>query len=291
MCFLFEYQINYHSDSNNLTKLPFAVFSLTQEGLEHKRASIGNQDAGCLYVGNKLIIGVVADGCTSGSNLNGMSHNQVGAYLGSYLAVRILRKLTTKNHSDIAELMPEFEAQLFRGYRKVLRTLNPWKFEYDQVLRNLLFSTLIIVLITENQYLIAHCGDGDIIVNGRAHDLQKDSGHYFASNLPYRRHLNEQSIISTNGTAQFKILEVGKTMDLECLFVATDGFLDSDIRDHPSFKYFFLATTNSVKRGFIDRKKNFRKEFLEPIIEMKGGRIWPADDATFLSIVRIGESR
>lgn len=288
MSFLFEYQVNYHSDSNNVTKLPFAVFSLTQEGLEHQRLSIGNQDAGCLYLGKKLLIGAVADGCTSGSNLNRMSHNQVGAYLGSYLAVRLIRNLITQNRIALDDLIPVFDEHFTQSYRKLIRTLNPWQFEHDQVLRNLLFTTVIFFLITEDKYLIAHCGDGDIIVNSRAYNLHKDSGNYFASKLISLRRRNQQSFVPTKEDPKFKIIEVGKTTDLNNLFIATDGFLDSDIKENPAFNNFFLNTIKNATGGFIDRKIEFRKDFLEPIKEIKNGRIWPSDDATFISISRIG---
>ena len=108
MTLLFEYQINFLSDSRNATKLPFSAFGMTQQGLQHANYSIGNQDAGCIYVGKNLIIGAVSDGCTSGTNLNGLSYNQVGAHLLSHLAVRAARSLILKSAKSLS-----FDSVLF----------------------------------------------------------------------------------------------------------------------------------------------------------------------------------
>src|SRR5436189_4637882 len=105
MTILFDYHINFLSDTENGTKLPFSVFGLTQQGLSHESHSIGNQDAACVYVGKNLLVGAVADGCTSGKNLDGMSSNQVGAHIISYLAVRTARKLIFKKHTPVDEIL------------------------------------------------------------------------------------------------------------------------------------------------------------------------------------------
>jgi len=287
MSFLFDYQINYYSDSKNVTQLPFSVFALTQQGLEHKSINIGNQDSGSLYLGKKTIIGAVADGCTGGKNLNGKSANQVGAHIGSYLAVRIARKLLLKRHLPLNELLPSFEQELILNYKRLLNTINPWEFEKDSVIQNLFLTTIIFFVITEEMYLIANCGDGDVIINSIHKDLNDDSGKYFASNLR-GIHKLENGKYMINPDKKFNIIEQGVTSSLDNIFIATDGFLDNDIREHIIFEKFFLnGIYENSYSGFKDRKTEFRREFLSPILEMKDSRIWPHDDATFISLKRV----
>jgi len=287
MSFLFDYQINYYSDSKNRTQLPFSAFALTQQGLEHQKINIGNQDSGSLYLGKRVMIGALADGCTSGKNLNGKSHNQVGAYIGSYLTVRLIRKLVIKKRVSLELLIPAFEQELIYNYKKLLNTLNPWKFERNEVIENLFLSTLIFFMITDKKYLIANCGDGDIIINGKAQDLDKNSGNYFASNL-IDIHRLENGKYPIKPNLNFQIVSQGKIDALDSLFIATDGFLDPDIKQHDMFKTFFLnGIGENDSNGFLDRRSKFRKDFLTSIIEMKNGRIWPHDDATFISIKRV----
>ena len=285
---LFEYQINYYSDSKNNTILPYSLFGLTQQGQAHQSMSIGNQDAGSIYIGKKIIIGVVADGCTSGFNLNGKSSNQVGAQLGSYLTVRILRKLILKKHTPLSkELLLSFEQELLINYKKLLNTLNPWQNEKDFVVKNLFLTTLTFFIVTDKEYLIANCGDSDIIINGLYKNLTSDGGKYFASNLKYSQRL-ENGKLSLEPNLRFNQIDQGYTSDLNNIFISTDGFLDSDIISCSAFQDFFINDSiNENTLGFIDRKTEFRREFLGQVQEMKDGRIWPYDDATFISLRRI----
>ena len=291
MGFLFDYQINYYSDSKHETLVPFSVFALTQQGLDHQTMNIGNQDSGSLYVGKKTITGALADGCTSGENLNGKSANQVGAHIGSYLAVRITRKLLFKKHIQLNEgFLPAFEQELILNYKKLLNALSPWQFEKDSVIRNLFLTTIIFFVITEDEYFIASCGEGDVIINNVHKDLNIHSGKYFASNLRDTQRL-EDGKYSIKPNLGFNLIEHGRTTDLNNLLIATDGFLDNDIKENSVFhKFFFNGIDQNSSSGFKDRRTEFRRDFLTPVLQMKGSRIWPHDDATFISLKRIAKT-
>ncbi|MBL8080453.1 MAG: protein phosphatase 2C domain-containing protein [Anaerolineales bacterium] len=289
MSLLFDYHVNYHSDSRNGTDLPFSIFSMTQQGLEHKKSSIGNQDSATLYLGRNILIGCVADGCTGGNSLDRKSFNQVGAVVGGYLTVRLLRKLVLKNHVAVSELLPVFEKELMFHLRKLQRAVNPWRFERDEVLRNLFLSTLIFFVITKDEYMIANCGDGDVVVNGIHSNLGKEGGSYFASNL-----IGIQNMKRVASPEEFNIrfhcISQGRSEDVRSMFIATDGFLDGDILQQNEFQRFFLSTDISGNRnGFQDRRSEFRKDFLPPTLAVKNGRLWPQDDATFISIRRVSK--
>lgn len=287
MGFLFDYQINYYSDSSNKTVLPFSVFALTQQGLDHQHWNIGNQDSGSLYVGKRIIIGALADGCSGGENINGKSVNQVGAYISSYLAIRITRKLLVKKHMKLNEdFLPVFEEELLLNYRRLMNSINPWQFEKEFVIRNFLLSTLIFFVVTEDEYLIANCGDGDAIVNYVHEDLNEHSGKYFATNLRNTRRI-EDGKYSINPNGGFNLIDRGDVKSLNNIFIATDGFIESDIKEHPVFNnFFFKEFRQSRSICFQDKRTEFRKEFLAPVLQMKGSRTWPDDDATFISLKR-----
>ncbi len=287
MAILFDYHINFLSDSENRTKLPFSVFGLTQQGLSHESHSIGNQDAGCIYIGKNLLVGAVADGCTSGKNLNGMSSNQVGAHIISYLAVRTARKLILKKHTAIGELLNPFQQSLINDLRKSLNALHPWKFERIEILKNFFSSTIILFIITQTDYIVLACGDGDIYINAGKKELTSSGGKYFANNL-HDLKFNSDSGYSINPAYQVNCIQRGETKDLDNLLISTDGFVDSDIEEGNSFSHFFFNPENKdSKSGFVDRKSEFRTNFLNRVTETKNGRLWPLDDATFISIKRI----
>lgn len=286
MTILFDYHINFLSDSENKTKLPFSVFGLTQQGLSHESHSIGNQDAGCVYVGRNLIIGAVADGCTSGNNLNGMSSNQVGAHIMSYLAVRAARKLILKKHIRTENFASPFQQTLLSDLRKTVNALNPWKFEREEILKNFFSATVILFVITPNDYILLSCGDGDAYVNGEKIELTNAGGKYFANNLHDLKFDSEKGYL-INPSYQIQTLKTGATSSLNNIFISTDGFIDNDVEADSTFRnFFFDETTASDKTGFVDRKSAFRRNVIESISEAKNGRLYPLDDATFISIQR-----
>jgi len=286
MTILFDYHINYLSDSENRTQLPFTVFGMSQQGLSHESHSIGNQDAGCVYVGRNLIIGAVADGCTSGKNLNGMSSNQVGAHIMSYLAVRAARKLVLKRHISIETIVTPFQQLLIHDLKRTINALNPWKFEKNEIINNFFASTILLCIITQTDYILLSCGDGDAFVNGERIELTNSGGKYFINNL-YNLKIDSRNDYIIDPAFQIQCLWKSTTNSLNNLFISTDGFVDSDVEEDKSFKSFFFDDSNMNKKtGFVDRKSEFRTIFLESISETKNGRLWPLDDATFISIQR-----
>lgn len=284
MNFLFDSQINYFTDCEGKTDLPFSIFGLTQQGMQHRHWSIGNQDAASIFVGKSSIIGAVADGCTSGRNLNGKSNNQVGAYVSSYLSVRILRKLVIKRKIPLDELMSTFQTEFQANLTRLLRTINPWKAERKEIISNFLLSTVVFFLLTNKGFLVAHCGDGIVVINGTPKDLGQTDGSYFVQNIGRDSELSGPR----EWNPMFIDLASGDLGDLSTLFMATDGFDDQDILDHQLFSDFFINEINrDFQRGLVNKRTEFRKGFVDPILEMKNGRTWPEDDATFISVKRV----
>ena len=183
MSFLFNYQLNYQSDCQNMTKLPFQLFGMSQQGSSHQRISLGNQDSGSVFVGKNLIIGVVADGCTRGKNIDGFSSNQVGAHIACNLTVKIVRRLIQRKKLNLEEFKEEYENSLFRQYKRLLNSFSPWKNERSLILSNLFSSTFVAFVITESEYIVFHYGDGDVFINNYHYNLSSSQGKYFTNYL------------------------------------------------------------------------------------------------------------
>ena len=92
--------------------------------------------------------------------------------------------------------------------------------------------------------------DGDVIINRIHKDLNDDSGKYFASNLR-GIHKLENGKYMINPDKKFNIIEQGVTSSLDNIFIATDGFLDKDIREHIIFEKFFLNFKIIFNKSYI----------------------------------------
>lgn len=286
MPILFDYHINYSSDCDNMSNLPFSVFGMSQEGFSHIGASIGNQDSGCVYIGRNLIIGSVADGCTSGNNLNGRSFNQVGAHLSSYLTCRLIRKFILKNHLHIKNIKEHLERELLNHFKRISNILNPWQYEKNNIINNFMASTFLTFVLTKDDYLILGCGDGIAFLNAKPIRLVSEGGEYFSNNL-FQRKVTVNEISNDDLRFPIKIIAQGKSQDLISILISTDGFVDKDVEEIKDFNsFFFENTTRKLKNGFNDLKLQFRNDVIDKILAVKDGRIWPYDDATFISIKR-----
>lgn len=283
---MFDYHINLYTDSNNNTSLPFAVFGLSQEGIEHKNISIGNQDVGTIYIGRNIIIGALADGCTSGCNLDGTSYNGMGAAFISYMATRILRKIVIKKKIKSYNILELFEYEMMLSIKKILNILNPWRFEQEPLIKNMLLSTILFFIVTEKDYMVAGCGDGDVVVNGGHKNLNIYSGDYMSSKIINLNKNNGIDPLERRG--KINSHSNGDMSGLSSIMISTDGFLDEDIVKSVAFDEFFIGDKRKIlKKGFNDRLTEYRNDFLPSILEKKKNREWPQDDATFICINRV----
>lgn len=284
---LFDYNINVHTDSSNRTLLPYSVFGMTQEGIGHRSQSIGNQDSGSIYIGKKLIIASLADGCTSGDNLNGISSNQVGAHVMTYLAIRVARQLILKKRLNIDELLEPFQDTLFYHLKRLYNSFNPWKKESLFIIRNFLSSTFCVLIIFNERYIVLNSGDGDVFINGVKLNMGDFNGKYFGNNL-LTLPRTPSSDTSVNMAYPVTCVAKGKAKELKNVLISTDGFVDNDIEANRNFKKFFFPESIPLHhQGFMDIRRQFRAELLEDILLHKNGKTWPIDDATFISLQRL----
>ena len=79
-----------------------------------------------------------------------------------------------------------------------------------------------------------------------------------------------------------------ETIDLENILIATDGFVDNQIKKNDEFqKFFFDKKPLFNQTGFSDRKTEFRSNVLNKIIFKDSHQDWPLDDATFISLNKV----
>src|SRR5690606_38197792 len=106
-----------------------------------------------------------------------------------------------------------------------------------------------------------------IILNHVDKNIDSDSGNYFAANLKQLRDKQKKGENIISSELSLKVIEQGSLDSLSNLFIATDGFLDDDVRRHPVFEKFFLSENRTLcKKGIIDRRKELRSEFLDKIL-------------------------
>jgi hypothetical protein len=67
--------------SETEARVSFALASGTTIGYDHSRTGRNNQDAYKIIQTPEVTVAVVCDGCSSG--VNGVSHNELGAWIGA----------------------------------------------------------------------------------------------------------------------------------------------------------------------------------------------------------------
>jgi serine/threonine protein phosphatase PrpC len=167
-------------------------------GSSHRKLFYNNQDAYEYYQDKNIIIGVVADGCGSGSN------SEVGARLGVNFVVNFCKKHFQNS---------PFDAEILKNglvdHLKILIKNQQTDEELDFI-ENYLFFTLFGFVIQADQTYIFHSGDGMYQLNEKVVLIEQDNRpNYIAKNL-----------ISGKAKIEVEMIETDK---LERLLVATDG--------------------------------------------------------------------
>lgn len=169
-------------------------------GSSHYKLFYNNQDSYHFYQDKYSIIGVVADGCGSGSN------SEVGARLGVDFVVNFCKKYFRSNPFDV-DLLKNALVEYLRNIVKNQQTI-----EGADFIENYLYFTLFGFMIQPHQTFIFHSGDGFYLLNDKEVVVeQNNSPHYIAKNL-----ISGETYIET---------ECIETSKLQRLLVATDGLM------------------------------------------------------------------
>lgn len=167
-------------------------------GSSHYKLFYNNQDSYSFYQDKYCIIGVVADGCGSGSN------SEVGARLGVDFVVNFCKKHFRSNPFS-ADFVKSALVEYLRNIVKNQQTMEGVDF-----IENYLYFTLFGFIIQPQQTCIFHSGDGFYLLNDKEVVIEQNNRpQYIAKNL-----------ISGENHIKTECIETSK---LQRLLVATDG--------------------------------------------------------------------
>lgn len=261
-------------------KLPFAVGGATQFHSSAFAECQNSQDASAICIGQDYIVAVVADGCTS-SHLDfeatSLSNNEVGAKFLAHAVAGAVR--------DFAPMMidkPEtFIEKVRRDALKKLSLVTTVMVGKDKSSRqrfvaDFLMATVLGFVVAKDDYVVFHCGDGIIGLNGTLRILEEAAGSYLAN-----------STFSGDDRIPSSLLRIyahGKTNELENIFLSTDG-LTQLVREYPSEVSAFIKsrpTQEQVSNGFDFLLQEFRSK----LAWNKQIRFNVEDDASFALLRR-----
>lgn len=215
------------------TALPFTVGGVTQHGWHAD--SRNNQDAMGLWIEQGVIVAVVCDGCASpaSASKNSVSLNEVGAKLTCLAALRVVREQIRKG----TPLDESLSLAVVEGVRRMVRQVvgiglhrSEPRALREKILLEYVMSTLLLAVVTAENYLVFAVGDGFIRVNDTNHDLSQMSGHYLANEwfpaAERRKSAVEVSSMEPEAAAPPRWLQMGSTAELHSLVLASDGAAD-----------------------------------------------------------------
>lgn len=180
-------------------------------GRDHRDRGRNNQDAWITVQTDDLVIGIVADGCGSGT------HNEVGARLGVTLLSELLRQqLVTSGSIN----WPRAQRQLLARLDCLATTLGG---SYRQAVEDYLLFTLIGVVMTSHITTFFAVGDGVVAINGQISHL----GPWPDNMPPYIGYnLLDGRITLNPETTHLRPWQELPTAEIESWFIGTDGVSD-----------------------------------------------------------------
>jgi serine/threonine protein phosphatase PrpC len=230
-------------------------------GNTHYKLYYNNQDAYQYYQDNTCVIGVVADGCGSGSN------SEVGSRLAVDFVVNFCRKHFGNQPFDADFL----QNSLLEFLRQVVK--NQLVSDESEFIENYLYFTLFGFVVQPEQTCIFHSGDGLYLLNDKQVIIEQNNRpNYLAKNL-----LGGQSSLET---------EFIETSKLNRLLVATDGLL------HLNEKFSQDETVEGMKSitDLFDQDVYFENQVALPrlLTDLSLNKQILKDDTTAILIKRSG---
>lgn len=261
------------------TKLPFSIGGATRQGFEHIRCGISNQDAINFRIDDDFIIAVLCDGCTSPdeSLITDYSSNEAGSRLLAELIANFCFEdiKPRKNRMKVAPFLRRLNKEIHQRLKRLMKSLLIKGENQLPFLFNMMTSTLIVTIVRGKDYFVFHCGDGFVGVNEKTYNLNSDSGAYLTNAFDPNFKPN---------TPLLKLVASGDTLDLNQLYMASDGFEHIEILESPFFKD-VLKKQNYPQTGYIDLLAELHLEIIEPYYQANQNiRQWPIDDASLIML-------
>jgi len=261
------------------TELPFSISGVSRQGFEHIRNGISNQDSINFKIESDFIIAVLCDGCTSHdeSFIADYSSNEVGAKLLAELITNFCFEdiKPRKNRIKVDTFINRLNVEIHQRLKRLMRCLLVKGENQLPFLFNMMTSTVIVTVVRKKDYFIFHCGDGLVRVNDTSYNLNSDSGAYLTNAFDSRFDSSKPLL---------KLVDSGKTADLNQLYMATDGFNHSTIIESSFFEDIYKKDSYP-HTGFIDLIPEFHLDVIEPYYEQQQSvRSWPIDDASLIML-------
>lgn len=186
----------------------FRISTASVPGREHLRLYRNNQDGLAVLGGERLLVAVVTDGCSSGR------HSEVGARLGASWLARHLPAYHRARPASAARALAEIAcAELVSFIGRVARDLSTTNVIDPAVIVDQLLFTFIAAVIDPARTVVFGVGDGVICLNDER--LVLSAGPDNAPSYAAYRLLDKR--------ASTEIHVDLPTADLETLLIGTDG--------------------------------------------------------------------
>lgn len=202
------------------------IGTFVREGSLHSTLSLGCQDA--CHVSEvkeeKIHVVVICDGCSS--NDSGLTHNQVGAILGSYYFADSVAHLLIKSASDIEPDDLKFEEILKSSTKSMRKFFGKMMIDmmirfrsesWDKFVLDKLLFTILGFAIVRNQYWVFGFGDGCYGIDDDIIVVDAPLTPYFGESLLEKNEL---------ATLTPQIYKSGTIEFIRHLWVSSDGLED-----------------------------------------------------------------
>lgn len=193
----------------------FEIAGASVIGRSHRIEGKNNQDSFFYLENDKMIIGLVSDGCGSGKN------SEVGAKLGVRMIANAIVDTIAEKDILFEEILEKARLDVLSQIRVLANSLG---LSFSRTVVDYFLFTLVGFIITDDETIVFSLGDGVLALNGEIKDL----GPFPQNAPPYIAYgITNTSLGEKNpDLLKFCINHEIKTSDLESLMIGTDGVGD-----------------------------------------------------------------
>jgi hypothetical protein len=285
----FDYRMT-HSVVAGDRAFPFGLSTAATRNPQYDRENRNSQDAVGICIRPGFMAGVVCDGCGSGSTHPeiepySVSSNEVGAKLACSLVLRdVQNAFVRKSTFSPQELVGRFSRSVLRAFELTVKAFcDRDEVDAETFIDDFLMTTVLGFVVTREQFVVFHSGDGVIAVNGQFDVLDREEGCYLSRDL---RHRCCQGRCPEPGmTNSLKVYASGASLNLQSIMIATDGMV-------PMVKQCPKEMSDFVQK--LPPREQCRDGFDFALQEFRHGIAWNpevvvdlSDDATFALVRRL----
>lgn len=194
-----------------------SVSTASVRGRDHLRLARNNQDAAAAYVGNDLLVAVVADGCSAGAS------SEVGArFAAAWLSRWVPRLVRAEEPARV--WIDGVSRALLAALSSMACALSPSRDDLPMVVHDFLLFSFLAVVVERERTVVFGAGDGIYAVDGESVVL--DPG---PQNAPA---YISYALLDDPIDARFAVRERAMlhreiaTRDVRSVLVATDGVVE-----------------------------------------------------------------